>query len=175
MASSLEYHFRFHNCWMVKCRRVLWVLGAHGHQLMSCTYSATPRSNHRNKAAGRVKLERCVKQFHYVFHMANSRHLSRLAGSTVPQMQIPNSCTSSSQNRLGWWQDGLQLWYIQPFPTTGCTNMNKIFPAEESPIIQITDLCCNQLALCPPGLSPYSPLIRETWDSFLANYPDPEW
>ena len=53
-------------------------------------------------------------------------------------------------------------------------NVNTIFPTGKNPPIRPnTDLCCNWLALCPPGLpKAYSPLIRETWDSFLADYPD---
>src|SRR5882672_9769922 len=51
-------------------------------------------------------------------------------------------------------------------------NMNTNFP----PIHPSTDLCCNCLALCPPGLpKASSPLIREAWDLFLADYPDHEF
>src|SRR5882724_8351366 len=56
-------------------------------------------------------------------------------------------------------------------------NINTIFPAGKNPPIRPnTDLRCNQLAMCPPGIpKAYSPLIRETWDSFLADYPDHEF
>src|SRR5882724_9950306 len=36
-----------------------------------------------------------------------------------------------------------------------------------------TDLHCNCLALCPPGLpKASSPLIREAWNLFLTDYPE---
>ena len=56
-------------------------------------------------------------------------------------------------------------------------NINTIFPAGKNPPIRPnTDLCCNQLALCPPGLpKAHSTLIRETWDKFLTSYPDCEF
>src|SRR5882672_12257017 len=39
-----------------------------------------------------------------------------------------------------------------------------------------TDLHCNHLALCPSSLpKASSPLIREAWDLFLADYPDREF
>src|SRR5882724_9880386 len=56
-------------------------------------------------------------------------------------------------------------------------NINTIFPAGKNPPIRPnTDLCCNRLAMCPPGLpKAFSPLIREAWDSFLADHPDCEF
>src|SRR5882672_7054154 len=53
----------------------------------------------------------------------------------------------------------------------GPPNTGKIPPIRPN-----TDLHCNHLALCPSGLpKASSPLIREAWDSFLADYPDCEF
>src|SRR5882724_11724011 len=56
-------------------------------------------------------------------------------------------------------------------------NINTIFPAGKNPPIRPnTNLCCNRLAMCPPGLpKAKSPMIREAWDLFLADYPDREF
>src|SRR5882724_4690712 len=56
-------------------------------------------------------------------------------------------------------------------------NMNTYFPVGKNPPIHPnTDLHCNCLALCPPGLpKASSPLIREAWDLLLTNYPDCEF
>ena len=56
-------------------------------------------------------------------------------------------------------------------------NVNNIFPVGKNPpICPNTDLHCNCLALCPPGLpKASSSLIREAWYLLLADYPDCEF
>src|SRR5882672_11506445 len=68
-------------------------------------------------------------------------------------------------------------------PTHSPTNLhcNLLAPGPPNtgkipPIHPNTDMCCNRLALCPPSLpKASSPLIREAWDLFLANYPEHEF
>src|SRR5882672_357374 len=68
-------------------------------------------------------------------------------------------------------------------PTHSPTNLhcNHLAPGPPNtgkipPICPSTDMRCNRLALCPPSLpKASSPLIREAWDFFLANYPDREF
>src|SRR5882724_4824111 len=55
--------------------------------------------------------------------------------------------------------------------------MNYVFPAGAPPPARPnTDPRCNSMALCPPDLpTAKSPLIRDAWRSYLADYPDSEF
>src|SRR5882724_10296044 len=55
--------------------------------------------------------------------------------------------------------------------------MNYLFPAGAPPPAHPnTDPRCNSMSLSPPSLPmAKSPLIRDTWRSYLADYPDGEF
>jgi len=62
-----------------------------------------------------------------------------------------------------------------PHPSLGdVQNLNTLFlDGNNPPTCPNTNLCCNSLAFCPPGLpKASSPLIRDAWDFLLADYPD---
>jgi len=69
---------------------------------------------------------------------------------------------------------------VHPSPCPSLGDVQKFntlfFDGNNPPTCPNTDLCCNSLALCPPGLpKASSPLIRDAWDLLLANYPDCEF
>ena len=70
------------------------------------------------------------------------------------------------------------LGHPSPYPShRNVQNVNNIFPVGKNLSNHPnTDLHCNHLALCPPGLpKASSPLIREAWDLLLTDYPDHEF
>src|SRR5882724_1264440 len=66
---------------------------------------------------------------------------------------------------------------VHPSPHPSLRDLQKLntlfLDGNNPPAHRNTNLHCNSLALCPPGLpKASSPLIRDAWDLLLTDYPD---